>query len=96
MDWAKVTARREEKNLSFGFGRPYIRGLTIVVEDDGPQLTSFAISVLQICAHMVQHFQKHDWDHKQSNYIETQAPQNYIRNQNSYKQNIFCQRDNIN
>ena len=29
MDWAKTTARRDEKYLSFGIGAVYIRGLTV-------------------------------------------------------------------
>ena len=30
MEWAKTTARRDEKHLSFGVWCPYIRGLTVV------------------------------------------------------------------
>ena len=31
MDWAKATARRDEKHLSFGIWCTYIRGLTVVI-----------------------------------------------------------------
>ena len=30
MDWAKTTAKREEKHLSLGFGATYIRDLTVM------------------------------------------------------------------
>ena len=31
MDWAKTTARWDEKHLNLGFGVAYIRGLTVTV-----------------------------------------------------------------
>ena len=31
MDWAKTTARQDEKHLSLGFGAAYIRGLIVHV-----------------------------------------------------------------
>ena len=31
MDWAKATARRDEKQSSFEFGAAYIRGLTVLM-----------------------------------------------------------------
>ena len=30
MEWAKTSARRDEKKIGFGFGAPYIRGLTVL------------------------------------------------------------------
>ena len=33
MDWTKRTARRDEKHFSFGIWYPYIRGLTVTIND---------------------------------------------------------------
>ena len=35
MDWAKATARRDDKHLSFGFGVTYIRGLAVLLHQLG-------------------------------------------------------------